>query len=174
LQSNRDSGNARCGLMEFRGPNCCPASTLYHRQPQVRDHPRLQSRSARAARRRRRWAQRSAPGRRCAVHELHPAHQQPERGTRHRRLRTTPGGAGANSTLDHRRFRLKPLRPPADEDLHELIAERYESAATIVTSTSICPNGIRRFHPTPTGPWRCTTSPATSSRTRGGAVAASA
>ena len=31
-------------------------------------------------------------------------------------------------------FGLKPLRPPADEDLHELIAERYENAATIVTS----------------------------------------
>ena len=31
-------------------------------------------------------------------------------------------------------FGLKPLRAPADEDLHDLIAERYESAATIVTS----------------------------------------
>lgn len=31
-------------------------------------------------------------------------------------------------------FGLKPLRPPADEDLHELMAERYESAATIATS----------------------------------------
>jgi DNA replication protein DnaC len=31
-------------------------------------------------------------------------------------------------------FGLKPLRPPADEDLHELMAERYESASTIVTS----------------------------------------
>lgn len=31
-------------------------------------------------------------------------------------------------------FGLKPLRAPADEDLHELIAERYERAATIVTS----------------------------------------
>lgn len=29
---------------------------------------------------------------------------------------------------------LKPLRSPQDEDLHELIAERYEQAATIVTS----------------------------------------
>jgi DNA replication protein DnaC len=29
---------------------------------------------------------------------------------------------------------LKPLRPPADEDLHDLIAERYEQAATVVTS----------------------------------------
>lgn len=31
-------------------------------------------------------------------------------------------------------FGLKPLRTPADEDLHDLIAERYEQAATIVTS----------------------------------------
>jgi DNA replication protein DnaC len=31
-------------------------------------------------------------------------------------------------------FGLKPLRPPADEDLHDLIAERYEQAATILTS----------------------------------------
>ena len=31
-------------------------------------------------------------------------------------------------------FGLKPLRTPQDEDLHDLIAERYESAATIVTS----------------------------------------
>jgi DNA replication protein DnaC len=31
-------------------------------------------------------------------------------------------------------FGLKPLRPPADEDLHDLIAERYERASTIVTS----------------------------------------
>jgi DNA replication protein DnaC len=31
-------------------------------------------------------------------------------------------------------FGLKPLRAPADEDLHDLMAERYEQAATIVTS----------------------------------------
>ena len=31
-------------------------------------------------------------------------------------------------------FGLKPLRTPADEDLHDLIAERYEQAATVVTS----------------------------------------
>lgn len=31
-------------------------------------------------------------------------------------------------------FGLKPMRPPHDEDFHELIAERYERAATIVTS----------------------------------------
>jgi DNA replication protein DnaC len=35
-------------------------------------------------------------------------------------------------------FGLKPLRPPADEDLHDLIAERYEAAATIVTSNQLC------------------------------------
>jgi len=31
-------------------------------------------------------------------------------------------------------FGLKPLRAPADEDLHELIAERYEAVSTLVTS----------------------------------------
>lgn len=31
-------------------------------------------------------------------------------------------------------FALKPLEPPADEELHELVSERYERAATIVTS----------------------------------------
>lgn len=31
-------------------------------------------------------------------------------------------------------FGLKAMRPPADEDLHDLIAERYEQAATVVTS----------------------------------------
>ncbi len=31
-------------------------------------------------------------------------------------------------------FALKPLRSPEDEDLHELVAERYEQAATILTS----------------------------------------
>jgi DNA replication protein DnaC len=31
-------------------------------------------------------------------------------------------------------FGLKPLRPPADEDLHDLIAERYEQTSTLVTS----------------------------------------
>lgn len=35
-------------------------------------------------------------------------------------------------------FGLKPMPPPADEDFHDLIAERYEQAATIVTSN--------RFH----------------------------
>ena len=31
-------------------------------------------------------------------------------------------------------FGLKPLRPPHDEDFHELIAERYERVATVLTS----------------------------------------
>lgn len=31
-------------------------------------------------------------------------------------------------------FGLKPLQPPQDDDFHELVAERYERAATIVTS----------------------------------------
>ncbi len=31
-------------------------------------------------------------------------------------------------------FGLKPLRAPQDEDLHDLVAERYERASTIVTS----------------------------------------
>lgn len=31
-------------------------------------------------------------------------------------------------------FGLKPLRPPQDEDFHDLIAERYEQTATIITS----------------------------------------
>lgn len=31
-------------------------------------------------------------------------------------------------------FGLKPLRPPHDEDFHDLVAERYERTATVVTS----------------------------------------
>ena len=31
-------------------------------------------------------------------------------------------------------FGLKPLRPPQDEDLHDIISERYERRSTIVTS----------------------------------------
>lgn len=31
-------------------------------------------------------------------------------------------------------FALKPLRPPEDEDFHELVAERYEQSATVLTS----------------------------------------
>jgi hypothetical protein len=43
-------------------------------------------------------------------------------------------------------FGLKPLRAPADEDLHDLIAERYEQAATIVTSNLDFPSGTRPSH----------------------------
>lgn len=42
-------------------------------------------------------------------------------------------------------FGLKPLRPPADEDLHELIAERYETAPTIVTSNLDLPEWDQAF-----------------------------
>ena len=42
-------------------------------------------------------------------------------------------------------FGLKPLRAPADEDLHDLIAERYEQAATIVTSTLDFPEWEQAF-----------------------------
>jgi len=42
-------------------------------------------------------------------------------------------------------FGLKPLRPPADEDLHDLIAERYERAATIVTSNLDFPEWDQAF-----------------------------
>ena len=31
-------------------------------------------------------------------------------------------------------FGLKPLRPPEDEIFHDLVAERYERAATVITS----------------------------------------
>ncbi len=31
-------------------------------------------------------------------------------------------------------FALKPLQPPQDEDFHELVSERYERAATVITS----------------------------------------
>ena len=31
-------------------------------------------------------------------------------------------------------FALKPLQPPQDEDFHELVAERYERTATVITS----------------------------------------
>ena len=37
------------------------------------------------------------------------------------------------------------MRPPADEDLHELIAERYETAATIVTSNLDLPEWDQAF-----------------------------
>lgn len=42
-------------------------------------------------------------------------------------------------------FGLKPLRPPADEDLHDLIAERYETRATIVTSNLDFPEWDQAF-----------------------------
>jgi DNA replication protein DnaC len=42
-------------------------------------------------------------------------------------------------------FGLKPLRPPADEDLHDLIAERYERASTIVTSNLDFPEWDQAF-----------------------------
>ena len=42
-------------------------------------------------------------------------------------------------------FGLKPLRAPADEDLHDLIAERYEQAATIVTSNLDFPEWDQAF-----------------------------
>ena len=31
-------------------------------------------------------------------------------------------------------FGLKPLRPPQDEDLHDIVSERYERRSTIITS----------------------------------------
>jgi DNA replication protein DnaC len=42
-------------------------------------------------------------------------------------------------------FGLKPLRPPADEDLHDLIAERYEQAATLITSNLDFPEWDQAF-----------------------------
>ena len=42
-------------------------------------------------------------------------------------------------------FGLKPLRPPADEDLHDLIAERYEQTATILTSNLDFPEWDQAF-----------------------------
>jgi DNA replication protein DnaC len=42
-------------------------------------------------------------------------------------------------------FGLKPLRAPADEDLHDLIAERYETAATIITSNLDFPEWDQAF-----------------------------
>lgn len=42
-------------------------------------------------------------------------------------------------------FGLKPLRAPADEDLHDLIAERYETATTIVTSNLDFPEWDQAF-----------------------------
>jgi DNA replication protein DnaC len=42
-------------------------------------------------------------------------------------------------------FGLKPPRPPADEDLHDLVAERYETASTIVTSNLDFPEWDQAF-----------------------------
>ncbi len=42
-------------------------------------------------------------------------------------------------------FGLKPLRPPFDEDFHELIAERYERRATILTSNLDYPEWMEAF-----------------------------
>ena len=42
-------------------------------------------------------------------------------------------------------FGLKPLRAPADEDLHDLIAERYERTATVVTSNLDFPEWDQAF-----------------------------
>jgi len=42
-------------------------------------------------------------------------------------------------------FGLKPLRSPADEDLHDLMAERYEQGSTIVTSNLDFPEWDQAF-----------------------------
>ena len=42
-------------------------------------------------------------------------------------------------------FGLKPLRAPADEDLHDLMAERYERTSTIVTSNLDFPEWDQAF-----------------------------
>jgi len=42
-------------------------------------------------------------------------------------------------------FALKPLRAPHDEDFHELIAERYEAAPTIITSNLDCDEWLEAF-----------------------------
>jgi DNA replication protein DnaC len=41
---------------------------------------------------------------------------------------------GASRLLIIDDFGLKPIHSPEDENLHELIAERYEHSATIITS----------------------------------------
>jgi hypothetical protein len=50
-------------------------------------------------------------------------------------LRIRSRGFRSSSLMD---FGLKPLRPPAHEDPRDLFDERYESAATIVTSSLLC------------------------------------
>lgn len=42
-------------------------------------------------------------------------------------------------------FGIKPLRTPQDEDLHELIAERYERKATVITSNLDLPEWPQAF-----------------------------
>lgn len=42
-------------------------------------------------------------------------------------------------------FGIKPLRTPQDEDLHELIAERYEKRPTIITSNLDLPEWTQAF-----------------------------
>ncbi len=43
-------------------------------------------------------------------------------------------------------FGLKPLRAPEDEDLHDIIAERYENTSTIVTSNLDFNEWDQAFH----------------------------
>ena len=59
------------------------------------------------------------------------------------RASTRPGPSATTSesssswpgaAADHRRLWPQTAARPADEDLHDLIAERYEQAATVVTS----------------------------------------
>jgi len=42
-------------------------------------------------------------------------------------------------------FGLKPLKPPMDEDFHDVISERYEKAATIITSNLDYEEWIQAF-----------------------------
>jgi hypothetical protein len=63
---------------------------------------------------------------------------------------------------------LKPLRPPADEDLHELIAERHETTSTIVTSNLGLPEwdqAFRAHRPLASATLACVTTPTTSCST---------
>jgi DNA replication protein DnaC len=43
-------------------------------------------------------------------------------------------------------FGLKPLRSPEDENLHELIAERYEEASTLITSNLVLDEWQQAFN----------------------------
>ena len=71
----------------------------------------------------------------------------PETDDGQRSSRPLPDAARATQTFERRfqalarvplliidDFGLKPLQPPQDDDFHELISERYERTATIVTS----------------------------------------